>query len=345
MGVALVVSATVVAASARASLDELVDSTYGAEFVVSSLTGRSFDGTVAERLRAVDGVAEVVSVGGDRIELDGQEVRAVAVGGGDLSSVYAVPVVAGELADLEPGELVIDATTAAERGWEVGDTVTATLPNGERAPVMIVGIFEGNELLQGAIMSLAQLRGSGGSDLTRSVLVTVAGGASPDEVADGLRAAVSADPLLRVLDQTALKEQNGDQLNQLLIIIYALLALSVIIAVLGVLNTLVLAVLERTREIGLLRAIGATQRQIRRMIRWEAVLIALLGTALGLVLGLLGGLILQQALAESGIRSLAIPLPTLLVVLACSVLVGVLAAVLPARRAARLNVIATIATD
>ena len=127
-------------------------------------------------------------------------------------------------------------------------------------------------------------------------------------------------------------------MNQLLAIFYALLALSVIISLFGIVNTLVLSIYERTREIGMLRAIGTTRRQLRRMIRWESVLTAIIGGVLGVLIGILFGWITAQGLAAEGIV-FVLPIPTLLIFLALSIVAGVVAAILPARRAAKLDVL------
>jgi putative ABC transport system permease protein len=146
-----------------------------------------------------------------------------------------------------------------------------------------------------------------------------------------------------VQDQSAYRAQSTGQVTLVLNLLYGLLALAIVIAVLGVINTLSLSVIERTREIGLLRAIGTTRRQIRRLIRLESVLIAVHGALLGLGLGLAWGVTGQKVLTSYGITTLTIPWTTILTVLAGSVLIGLIAALLPAYRAARMNTLAAIA--
>ena len=152
-------------------------------------------------------------------------------------------------------------------------------------------------------------------------------------------------PIVTLQDQTELAEQVRGQVNQLLSLVYALLGLAVVIAVLGIINTLLLSVLERTREIGLLRAVGTDRRQVRRMVRIEALLIALFGALLGVGLGLVFGVAIQRSLVDDGITALEVPWTLIAVVLVVSALVGVLAAILPARRAANLDVLTAIATE
>ncbi|MCH9816433.1 MAG: FtsX-like permease family protein [Actinomycetia bacterium] len=345
IGVALVVAATVVTSSARASLEQLVDDTFGAEYVVASITGRGFDPTLAQSLRAVPGVEYAVSVSGGRVLIDGEQERAVAVGGGPLDAIYAVEPASGSFSELGERDFVIDQESADAAGWQVGDKLPITYPDGSEGNYRLVGTYVGSELLNGAILNLTDFRANGGESTDRTVFIAAEPGVESGALIPALELLIAEDPFLEVLDQTAIKDQNGEQLNQVLLIIYSLLGLSVVIAALGVLNTLVLAVLERTREIGLLRAVGATQRQIRRMIRLEAIIVSILGVALGIMVGLVGGVVLQRALTQTGVAELVIPTGTVIAVLVGAFVIGIVAAVLPARRASRLNMLRAIATD
>ena len=152
-------------------------------------------------------------------------------------------------------------------------------------------------------------------------------------------------PNVKIQDQSEFKTSIREQVNQLLYLVYALLGLAVVIAVLGIVNTLALSVVERTREIGLLRALGMDRRQLRRTVRWESVAISVYGALLGLLIGLLFGVALQRSLSDQGIATLGIPWVVIVTVVVLSVLVGVLAALWPARRAARLDVLSAIATE
>ena len=162
----------------------------------------------------------------------------------------------------------------------------------------------------------------------------------------GSRRSTADNPLLVVQNTDDLKDQIGGFINQLLYVVYGLLILSIVIAVLGVINTMAMAVLERTREIGLLRAVGLTRRQSRRMIRRESVLIALLGALLGVVAGVLVGVALQQSTKESvGIDKLAVPFTSIAIFFVLAAVVGVISALAPARRASRMDVLQAIATE
>jgi len=160
-----------------------------------------------------------------------------------------------------------------------------------------------------------------------------------------LDAVVKDLPVVTVKDQEAFAAEQRAPIDRIIAIIYVLLIFAVVIAILGIVNTLALSVIERTREIGLLRAIGVSRRQLRLMIRLESVVIAVLGAVLGVGLGIAFGVTLMYALRDQGLERISIPFTQLVVFLVLSLVIGVLAAVFPARRAARLDVLRAIATD
>jgi putative ABC transport system permease protein len=177
------------------------------------------------------------------------------------------------------------------------------------------------------------------------VWVKVADDASVTAVQDELKVVAKPWPTAQVLDLTEFKASQAEQFDQLLNLVYALLGLAVVIALVGIANTLALSVYERTREMGLMRAVGMDRRQLRAVVRWESVVIAVFGTLLGLVIGLFFGWVMVLALSEQGLGVLSIPVGTLAVVMVLSGLAGVVAALLPARRAGRLNVLTAIGSE
>ncbi len=345
IGLGLVVGVTVITASAQTSIDKLIDDTFKAEAVVSTATNQPFSSTIADSMREVPGVEYVVSESIGRVAVDGVEQDISAIGGGPLDAVYSVENVTGQFNTLASSQAVVSNDLATERGWSIGSVVKVLYPSRQTQEFTIIGQYEQTPLLSGLVIPLQDYRDAGGGSQDTFLFIKVAPGADASVVIDDITTVAKANPLLTVLDQTELKETQAQQLNQLLYFVYAMLALSVVIAALGVVNTLALSVIERTREIGLLRAVGASRRQVRRMIRWEAIVVALLGAVLGIGIGLAAGFVLQRALADSGITTLDIPVATLIVILVLAVVIGVLAAVLPARRAARLNILDAIAGE
>ena len=345
VGLALVSGVTVIVASAQRSVEALVDSSFGAELVVSTPTGQPFATSIGNDIEQIEGVEYVVRQSVGPASLNGDTISVTAIGGGPVSSVFTVETVDGDLDALGAGTTVVADDFAEDRGLSLGSSVPLLFPSGDQRSLEIVGIYEPNVLLFGPVISMEDYRDVGGAAQDTILFVTIGNDAESAAVVAEVDAAAAANPLLQVADQTAIKEQNTAQLNQLLYIIYAMLALSIIIAALGVVNTMVLSVLERTRELGMLRAVGAGRRQVRRMVRWEAVLVSMLGALAGIGIGLLVGVGLQRALASFGIDQLVIPNGTVVVLLVAALVIGVVGAWFPARRATKLNILEAIATE
>jgi putative ABC transport system permease protein len=195
------------------------------------------------------------------------------------------------------------------------------------------------------VTSNANLVKAGQPDQDSAVYATLDKGADPVTVKADIDKALADLPTVVVKDQSEYKASVVGQVDQILAIIYALLGLAIIISILGIVNTLALSVVERTREIGLLRAVGMSRKQMKSSIRWESMVIAVFGALLGLGLGVIFGVSLQKVLRNEGIQLLAIPWGQLIAFLIVSALVGVLAALWPARRASRLNVLDAISSE
>jgi len=226
----------------------------------------------------------------------------------------------------------------------VGDSMTLDFRAGTPQEVRIVGVFEPTLMAYPVTTDLSVVEAAGIRRQDYGLTIEVAEGADVGAVRAALDEVVAGVPLVSVQDKAELVASVRAQINQLLYMVYALLALAIVIAVIGIINTLGLSVIERTREIGLLRAVGLTRPQLRRMITLESVAISVLGAVLGLALGLLFGSLLRYALRED-LTSLELPIGQLTVFLALAVVVGVLAAVVPAIRASRLDVLKAIATE
>ncbi|HEY5877777.1 MAG TPA: FtsX-like permease family protein [Nakamurella sp.] len=342
IGLALVSAMAVLGQSTKASVDDLVSSDLHADYVVSNAIGAAFSTGVADRIAQVPGVDEVVPVRFGMAQVDGQDVFVTAADVPAYSRMVGMTVRDGSLAAGDG--VVVAADRADELGWHVGDTVTVTLPAGPQN-LPIAAVIEPSELAGRLIIPLDVLERGGQLPADSMVYVSRLPGADASAVTAGIDASVADLPTITAKDQAAFAAEQRAPVDQILAIVYALLGLAVIIAVLGIVNTLALSVIERTREVGLLRAVGMSRRQLRSMVRLESVAIAVLGAVLGIGLGLVFGVSIQQALADDGVSVLSIPAGQLAVFVLLSALVGVLAAVWPARRAARMDVLRAITAD
>jgi putative ABC transport system permease protein len=278
------------------------------------------------------------------VKVDNDKEQVSAVTPDTLNDTFDIDYVDGNADGLRDHGLLIDEKTADSKGWKVGDTVPTTFLNGTELDLRVGGIYETNEMLGGYLLSLDTAKDGGTIPVDSFVFVNLAEGANAGDVHQRLQDGLSDNPAVEVQTKDEYSDALRQQVNQLLFIIYALLALAVVIAVLGIINTLALSVTERTREIGLMRAIGMSRRQLRRMIRLESVVMSFFGAVLGLVVGLGFGTALQRTLADDGITELRVPVIQLIIFLVVAGLVGVLAALWPAWRAAKLDVLRAIAT-
>lgn len=227
----------------------------------------------------------------------------------------------------------------------VGDSVKVAIADTE-VSYPVVGIFEGMPTIWSEYLtSLEAVSAAGLVPADNLAYVVRSPGANAGAVRAGIDSLIVDLPTITLKDQAEFAAEQRAPIDQMLMLIYALLGLAVVIAVLGIVNTLALSVIERTREVGLLRAVGLSRRQLRTMVRLESMVISLLGAVLGVGLGLVFGLALQRSQADSGIEALSVPFSQLVIFVVLAAVVGVLAAVWPARRAARLDVLRAITTE
>jgi len=339
IGLALVSAMAVIGQSTKASIDELVGSDLRADYVVSNAIGAPFSAAIGQQIAQVPGVAQVVPVRYGMAQIGGDDAFLVAADPAAFGRMTSLVVRDGSL---DSGGLVVAQDRADAGGWHVGDTVAITLPSGP-ADLTVGAIVEPSELAGSLIVPLDVLGELTPVDST--VYVAADPGADPASVKAGIDAVVADLPTITAKNQAEFAAEQRAPVDQMLTVIYALLGLAVVIAVLGIVNTLALSVIERTREVGLLRAVGLSRRQLRTMVRLESVAIAVLGAVLGIGLGLVFGVSIQRAVADDGISVLAVPAGQLIVFVLLSALIGVLAAVWPARRAARMDVLRAITAD
>ncbi|MGW7299981.1 ABC transporter permease [Streptomyces sp. NPDC054829] len=355
VGLALVGGMSVASASMTKSFDEQIDKTLGADFVVQNANFVPFPREITEKIRDTEGVGLVVRSQFAPIAVrlpDGDRVETTAAAyDPQLDEVANITYAEGDTAAaLAEGAMAMDVDFARDHGVKVGSTIPVEFQGG-RTGELTVGALTDQESADGFAaqggmyfgLDTLERYAPGGQDA--AVYVNAASGVADDDLRAGLEETLDPYPQVQVRDLADYKKLVRDQIAVLLYLVYALLGLAIVIAVLGVVNTLALSVVERTREIGLLRAIGLSRVQLRRMIRLESVVIAVFGAVLGLALGLVWGVCTQQVLALQGMTALAIPWGTIVAVVIGSAVVGIVAALLPALRASRMNVLEAIAHE
>ena len=344
VGLALVSAVSVLGASVKASVDDVVDRSLGADYVLTSGSFQGFSPVVADRLREAPEFDGVLAFRFSRALVDGREGGVAGVDPFAAEEVLELDVVAGDLTAIADGGLAVSTEVADELGLSVGDPVAVTWASAGEQTEVLEAVYEPNEFFGEYAVSEQTIVDGTTDQLLGAIGLTVADDVSPSDAREAVDAAVADLPTVEVEDRAEFVASQTSQVDQLLNAITVLLVLSVVIAVLGIVNTLALSVVERTRELGLLRAVGLQRRQLRRMIRVESVVIALYGALLGLLVGSAFGWALVRALREQGVTEFALPVGRLVLVVVVAALAGVLAAALPARRAARLDVLAAVAS-
>ena len=345
IGVCLMSVISVLAASTQKSVAGIVDDVIGADFVVTGYGFQPFPGKVGEAIRDTAGVAEVAVVRQAPMRAPGTgDTLVTGVDPVAIQRALSLTVTAGSLDDLADGDTALDSDTAAQIGAGVGTTVQVLSLAGP-VDLAVVALYEPAGGLTGYITDLPTAQRLGTSDEDRVVYVVKDPAVPADVVEAAIATAVEPFPNVQVLDQSAFKSSISDQIGQLLNFLFALLVLAVLIALLGIVNTLALSVFERTREIGLLRAVGMWRGGIRRTIVIEAFIIAVFGAVLGMVVGVAFGALLQRILASQGIEEFAVNVPQLALFLVLAAVGGVVAALWPAWRGSRLRILTAIATE
>ncbi|WP_327367866.1 ABC transporter permease [Streptomyces sp. NBC_01217] len=356
IGLALVACLSVVGSSMVASATEELDKSVGADFIVQA-TGGVPTLIVDQAVKSLESAPDIEHFTSYKVV----DAKLTAPDGSteDEGLVAADPTykddvrretVSGNLADAYGKDAMsVGDGYATRHHIEVGDRITVAFKGGESAKLKVAAITSDDvNIDKGAMyMNIATAAKYVPADTLPENMIMFAKAADgkEKEAYAALKDALVKYPQYEVKNQADFKQQLKDQIGQLLNIVYGLLALAIIVAVLGVVNTLALSVVERTREIGLMRAIGLSRRQLRRMIRLESVVIAVFGALLGLGLGMGWGTAAQKLLALEGLGVLEIPWPTILTVFVASAFVGLFAALVPAFRAGRMNVLNAIATE
>ena len=346
IGLALVTSVAVLTASFRASSDAAIEGALKGDFIVFSQNGNDFSPAVAAVLRSDSRLSDVTELRTSTILIGSSSQSITAADPGQARATLSLDMSSGDQNSIATrNTAVVDAAEASSRKLRVGTLVTIGFPEGANVAMRIGGVYKQNAIAQGYLVSLATLHPNVSSVSDAAMLVNAAPGVSLQDAEASLKSELKQFPLVSGMSRAEYRDYIGKQIDSFLNLITGLLFLALVIAVLGIVNTLALSVLERTREIGLIRALGMTRGQTRSMVRWESVLIALIGAVLGLAVGVGLGLALAGSLHNLGIDHVAVPGGNLLYYAVVAGLFGVLAAIFPALRASRLNVLQAIYTE
>jgi putative ABC transport system permease protein len=338
------------AAGISGSVDKVIDD----QFSRTALIVTHDDGfspvapEVAERLQGVEGVDVVSPMRFDQANVKGggDSIGASGVDPSTVTALFQPELEQGgpdTFANLSDDQVLADEGWAKDHGFTLGETLEVTTPKGTVLEYELVGTYDNKlDVLGNIVVTNTSMTKDWNQPDDNFILV--GGSGDPQDLEQAASQSLEEFPVAKAQTLAQFKDESADQVNQLLGLVFGLLALSVIVALLGIVNTLALAVHERTRELGLLRAVGMSKRQVRRMVRAESVITALIGAILGLVLGIVFAVIVSRPLAADGFV-LTFPIVTLIVLTVLAAVAGVLAAIPPARRASQVDVLRAVTTE
>ena len=338
IGLALACTMSIIGASAKASVDKTIKENFIGSYVVGSAFGQPFSPEVAQKIARVPGVTEVVRQRFAFVEADGDRSAVTGVLPSQLGR-FGLKLTAGTAA-LDGRTVLVNAKYAADHHLPSGRRSGSASSRSATGRSVSAGVYEDTPLVFDFVTASRNLTQAGFADSDNFLIVFTSPAAG--DLLRPLQKTVEKLPVVTVQDEQQFADQQRAPIDQLVLMVDALLGLALVIAVLGIVNTLALSIIERTREIGLLRAIGLGRGQLRLMVTLESVVMAVLGAVLGVTLGVCFGMAMMYAVRDQGLNVIAIPWAQLAVFLGLAVVIGVLAAVLPARRAARLDVLTAI---
>jgi putative ABC transport system permease protein len=348
IGVAIIAFFLAFNSSLRASIDNVIDDQFVGDFAVE--TGNfGFGGLppdLAERLDALPQVEIATGIRGVQARIAESNTFATGVDPVPAFELFDLAPTQGTSADLaEPDTIAVFEGRADDKGWSVGDEIDVVFPQHGETKLRIAMLYANKEIAGDYTIGVPTLDKYVPDPADFVVFARLADGVDPNVARPALQAVTDDYPTGELLDIDEYKDATAEQFTPILGLVTVLMLLTIIIAVLGIMNTLALSVLERTRELGLIRAVGATRGQVRTMIRWESVVITVLGSTIGLGLGLFFAWSIGKALEEDGFTTYQVPYVGVAAVVVVSALFGMLAALYPAWRAGRLDVLDAIATE
>ncbi|MEU0948719.1 FtsX-like permease family protein [Streptomyces canus] len=344
IGLTLITGMTVMAGSLQKSIDKMASAAVKADYVVSMANGHELSPDVERKLAKVGDVTAVSPLRNGPSRIDGETEYLTGVNGSAIGELTDLKVDDGSFR-VGGNQVVVDKDRAKSFGWKAGSTFTVHYEDGKAQQLTVAGVYEGNELISGILLDTATLNPHLSDRSDMQVMLKTSDGASA-ATKDRLEKALGSNPAIKVQDKKDLSDSIAQMFTLMLNMLYGLLAMAVIVAVLGVINTLAMSVFERSQEIGMLRAIGLDRKGIKRMVRLESLVISLFGGVLGIGLGVFFGWAAGELLGtKMATYELVLPWARMAVFLLLAATVGILAALWPARRAARMNMLAAIKAE
>ncbi|MFF8600610.1 ABC transporter permease [Streptomyces sp. NPDC015232] len=345
IGLTLVTGLSVLGATVGSAVDRMTTDQIKADYMITMASGEGLNQAALDAVRKTPGATAVSPQQAGWIEVKGTFKSVSGVTPGDIEKVLNLKVVNGSLGTLADGRVAVDDKTADKQGWKVGSTLPVEYSDKKKGSLTVGAVYEASEFVSPMVLDAKILSAHDPKPYIPQIFVKMDGGAS-DAAEKAVMKALGDNPAMTVMDQKDIRDQFGGVINMMLNIMYGLLAMALIIAVLGVVNTLAMSVFERQQEIGMLRAIGLDRRRVKRMVRLEAVVISVFGAVVGIGLGAFLGWAIGETFKHSLPNyALVLPWGRIGIFLLLAGLVGVLASLWPARSAAKLNMLAAIKAE
>jgi putative ABC transport system permease protein len=346
IGVALVTAVSALAVSIKGQISELFTDQFKGDFAIStqSVGFGGLSPSLADDLGKVQGVRSASGIGLIVVKIDGKGRQLTVINPKTIEGTFDIGLVNADYSDLDPNGIFLARDWSEKNDAPVGSTVKVTLADSAKRTLTVRGLYVNDDLAGNRVVSREIVAEANVQYFDFGVYVSLVDGADAVAVRASLQDAVDRAGQGKLLSKQEYIDEQAGQVNQLLGLIYGLLFLSVIIAVVGIIITLLLSVFERQREIGLLRAVGMTKSQVRTTVRWESVITSLLGSVTGIVLGVGLGWVIVFSLRDEGLTSFQLPVGSTVTILVMSFVIGVLAAVYPAWRATKVDILEALVT-
>jgi putative ABC transport system permease protein len=346
IGIALVAFITVFAASAKSSVATSVDRAMKTDWIVTTQLGMGgLSPSVAQRIAALPETIGVTTLRYFDAKVGATTTSASAIDPARVERSVRLDVRSGSITGLGADGVAVQAEVAKKKGRHLGDTVTMFFPETGNQRFRVVAVYGTKEPIGDYAISLQAFDANMATHVDNDVVVSAAPGVSKQRARQAIEHVLKDYPTAQLMTRSEFKGSMANQIDKILNLVYVLLVMALVIAFFGIANTLALSVFERTREIGLLRAVGMSRAQVRSTVRWESVLIALLGTVLGTTIGLSFAWTLVHAMKSKGLNTFAVPMQQLGLIVLIAAVAAIVAATIPARRAARLDVLEAISNE